>query len=239
MITFTDISELKQTEAKLRTAVLENRDLLAELQHRAKNSFAMISALISQALSATGAVETHDILGALDARVRAFSELYSLLSSSGTVGSVRLDEYCPRVVATFVARSGDIACQAEIDPVVVPTQMAIPIGLLLTEMVTNSVKHAFPDSRRGIITIRLKASNGKASLEVSDDGIGMPVEAGARRRRRSGAQTDPRTGEWASRPTQDGKWNHRDAHDRGIPPGEPMTLRKTDKTACRPWDQRK
>ncbi len=176
-----DISERKLAEsqreaalAALQTAFQENRNLLGELQHRAKNSFAMIFSMISLALNAGVSSETKAALEDLGSRVRSVSELYSLLYSSGSFNLVRLDEYCARIAAPLVGLSGNITLKTEMESITIPVKEAAPIGLILTELMTNAGKYAFPGNRLGTITVALKKTAAGACLEVKDDGVGLP-----------------------------------------------------------------
>jgi len=145
------------------------------LQHRVKNSFAMICSMISLASRANCSPETLSALGELDARVRSVSELYTLLYSSGSFTEVRLDEYCGRVADAIAVLSTNISLVTELEDMTVPVEKAASIGLILTELITNAFKYAFPDGRNGNITISLKKTVEGGTLEVRDDGIGLPA----------------------------------------------------------------
>jgi two-component sensor histidine kinase/ABC-type nitrate/sulfonate/bicarbonate transport system substrate-binding protein len=159
----------------LQTAFKENRNLLGELQHRAKNSFSMILGMISLASSPGVSAEIKTALADLDSRVRSVSELYSLLYSAGSFTEVRLDEYCVRIAAPLVGLSGNITLNTEMESIIVPVKEAAPLGLILTELLTNAGKYAFPGGRSGTITLALKKSAAGAILEVKDDGAGLPA----------------------------------------------------------------
>ncbi len=170
-----DVTSQKQANEALQEAVKENRSLLSELQHRVKNSFAMICSMISLASRANCSPETLSALGELDARVRSVSELYTLLYSSGSFTEVRLDEYCGRVADAIAVLSTNISLVTELEDMTVPVEKAASIGLILTELITNAFKYAFPDGRNGNITISLKKTVEGGTLEVRDDGIGLPA----------------------------------------------------------------
>jgi two-component sensor histidine kinase len=173
-ITLTDISKRKQAEAEAEVAFRESQELLDELQHRAKNSFGLISNMISLTSNAVMSPESRALLSLLDARVRAISELYSLLYVSGSLTEVRLDEYCGRIAASLISTKDAVTLKMEMQAITVPVREAAPFGLILTELLTNAIKHAFPDGRRGIIVFTLRANVGGILFEVRDDGVGLP-----------------------------------------------------------------
>jgi PAS domain S-box-containing protein len=171
---FEDITGRKTSESALQEASKENLNLLAELQHRAKNSFALISSLIILTSEKDLSPETKSAFEDLDARVRSISELYSLLYSSGSFTDVRLDEYLTRVSGGMAGLTLNISLTTDFDDITVSAKKAAPIGLIVTELLTNVFKYAFPDGRGGGIVIGLKKCAGGAALEVRDDGCGLP-----------------------------------------------------------------
>jgi two-component system CheB/CheR fusion protein len=169
-----DISERKRAEEAFFRTFQQNQDLLRELQHRAKNSFNMISGMINIASESEVSPDVKTALNELDSRVRAVSELYSLLYSSGSSLEVRLDDYCNRVAAPLVELSGAITLNTDMESMTVSAKEAAPLGLILTELMTNAIKYAFPGGRRGTIMVSLKRTAAGALLEVADDGVGLP-----------------------------------------------------------------
>jgi len=174
--TIQDITSQKNAEASLKKSHAANMELLRELQHRAKNSFNMISSMIGLASSADASPDTRRALDYLSARVKSVSELYDLLYSRGNYTEVPLDDYFRRVAGPLVALGDSIELKLEVESVVVSASVAASLGLILTELITNAVKYAFPAKATGTVTVFCKkTSGGRAILEVSDDGVGLPV----------------------------------------------------------------
>lgn len=168
-----DIAERKRTEALLQKSLEENTSLLRELQHRAKNSFSMIDGLIELSSGPGASEETRAALGDLALRVRSVSGLYSLLYSSASVTEVRLDHYLDQVVSAMARLSSTVTFRSKLAALVVPAKGAVPLGLIVTELVTNALKYAFSGRRDGSITVLLSEGGGAAVLEVRDDGSGL------------------------------------------------------------------
>ncbi len=169
-----DISERKRSEDAMRRSLLENQALLLELQHRVKNSFNMISSMIHISSRDGGSAETTAVLEQLDFRVLSVAELYSLLYSSGSFAEVRLDEYCRKLALALLGLRSEISLVTDMDAVVVNANQAAPIGLIVTELITNSLKYAFPGERKGKITLSLRNDPDSVILEIHDDGVGLP-----------------------------------------------------------------
>jgi two-component system CheB/CheR fusion protein len=163
VISFMDVTERRRIKDALEKTSRMNEDLLREFQHRIKNSFSIILSMIHLSPQ----------MEALEQRVFSISELYEMLYSINSLDAVPLDDYCARIAASLVGTSA-IALKTDLDRIVVRSREAAPLGLILTELVTNAVKYAFPDGRPGTITVALKRSPAGARLEVGDDGVGLP-----------------------------------------------------------------
>ena len=149
MICFSrDITDRKLAEAGLHANLRRNSELHGELQHRVKNSFAMICGMIDIASGAVESDRFRSILTELGSRVRSVSELYTLLYSDGSFTEVRLDEYCRRVASPIVGLAENIVLAEDLESITVPVKKAAPVGL----------------KRSGAVII----------LEVRDDGAGLP-----------------------------------------------------------------
>ena len=169
------VTEQKIAEDEREKALDENRRLLAELQHRVKNSFTLISSMIGLSVDSIVSDDGKAALEDLDSRVTAVAELYSLLYSAGSLSLVRLDTYCGRVAKLVVGIVDNLTLVTELDAININVKKAAPIGLIITELMTNAVKYAFPGGRRGKVAVSIKKTETGARLEVRDDGVGLPA----------------------------------------------------------------
>src|SRR6202162_6180226 len=152
--------------------------LLQELTHRVKNSLQFIAAMVAIEARSLNSDEGQAALERVSYRITALGQLYSKLSKADTVEAVEaetyLDELCRDLIAS-VQKEGDtsIVLKTEIESELLPTDRAIPIGLIVNELVTNAVKYAFPGEAKGTVTVTLKRVPGELRLTVADDGRGL------------------------------------------------------------------
>ncbi|MFW5800608.1 MAG: PAS domain S-box protein [Spirochaeta sp.] len=173
--THTDISRGKQVEAELSRTASQNQVLLRELQHRTKNSFSMIFSMIELMRPGYPGPESQELLDRIRMRIEAVSAVYTLLYEGNTASSVNLDEYISRFAPILLADSDLVRLEYDSQPILVPIQTAIPIGLIVNELLTNALKHAFPDGRSGTIRISiLRDSETHGRIVVCDNGNGIP-----------------------------------------------------------------
>ncbi len=169
-----DITKKNRTEEALKKTLQQNKDLLRELQHRAKNSFAMISSMIHLTAESSSSDDTKSSLSEVGSRIKAVSEMYDLLYVTDSIKEVQLEEYLTRVVSSMPIVSSNITLKKDCDAIIIPVKIAISIGIIVAELITNSIKHAFPKNRKGIISLSLKNSGAKAFIEINDNGKGLP-----------------------------------------------------------------
>ena len=153
--------------------------LLEEMSHRVTNKFAMIQSIIGlQARGASPEVREH--LDAILGRIKVIASEHQYLQLARHNGVVDLAEFLNRLCMSFADATGGlrpIAISVDTDAVSALPKNALPIGLIVNELVTNALKYAFPDDRPGRINVRLKVRGEALELSVSDDGIGCPEEA--------------------------------------------------------------
>lgn len=188
IVTVRDVSAGWEQEKALRQAFEDKSTLLKELYHRVKNNLQLIVSLFNlQARTMEEGRERQALLEAAD-RVRAMALVHERLYQSRSLGTIRLDDYmrelCDQLGNAASARERGIAMALDAAPVEVGLDVAVPLGLLLNEIVSNSLKHAFPDGRHGTIRISLaplasapQRGDNTLQLVVRDDGIGLPPEA--------------------------------------------------------------
>lgn len=161
-----------------RAAAAAKATMLKELQHRVKNSMGLIAAIAGIESRAASNDETRAALASLEARIAAVGELYELLYASEGGGSVDLADYLARILdtasASIVEGPGRIAIDRSLEHCDMDLKRAVSLGLIVNELVTDSLKHAFPEGRTGMIRIRLLREGGSILLEVRDDGVGYP-----------------------------------------------------------------
>lgn len=161
----------------VRQAVFDRELLMHELEHRVKNSFAQIAGVLRLQMQSTDNIEVQHAVGTALGRVESFAEAYALLSvGGGDIGRVEIASYLTRLCALMEATlptESEITICVEGDYAMVERDRATTIGLLVNEIVTNSVKHAFPGKNAGTIIITLQIGDEAGILEVADDGVGI------------------------------------------------------------------
>lgn len=150
---------------------LENqRDtLFQEFQHRIKNNFQMVLALL-QFEQTTG--KEGQVIQRVRDRIRAIGFATEQLSGSNRVDEVDLQIYLGELCRNLAHSAEPIEIRTDLEHLVVPYEKAVPLGLIVNELVTNSVKHAFTDNK-GTVEVKLRKADGCATLNVADNGKGM------------------------------------------------------------------
>lgn len=180
VVTIYDMHERATMEQRLRLSVREKETLLKEMHHRVKNNMQVISSLLR--LQAKGVEEQRlrSILEESQNRIRAMALVHEKLYQSHTLSKINFGEYLTLLVRELFASSSlagraQVHLKLEIDPVELDVSKAIPCGLLINELISNSLKHAFPDGREGTVSVSLKRlPMSRVALSLSDDGIGLP-----------------------------------------------------------------
>jgi two-component sensor histidine kinase len=165
--------ERRRAERAARLSLEQRQVLFRELQHRVKNSFMMISSLIHLTGSEGRTEEARLLLAEVGDRVDAISEMYDMLHSAGSMDDVDLDAYLARILG-LLARDGRIGVRTDLAAGRRATNDAVLIGLIVTELMTNAIKHAFPGGRPGTVSLRARRAGDGLSLGFSDDGVGLP-----------------------------------------------------------------
>jgi chemotaxis protein methyltransferase CheR len=178
LLAIEDVTERMRLEREHAIAHQRISTLMQELTHRVKNSLQSIAALVFIEARSHKSGEGKAALERVSHRIDALGLLYSKLSKSDTVEAVDaatyLDDLCRELVASVQGATA-IALKTDIDNELLPTDKAIPIGLIVNELVTNALKYAFPNETKGTVTVTLKRAPGELRLTVADDGKGIDI----------------------------------------------------------------
>jgi PAS domain S-box-containing protein len=171
-----DISELKNAEDKIIASLKEKEVLLQEIHHRVKNNMQIISSLLSLQANHTGSEEATEVLKESRGRVKSMAMIHEKLYHSHNLSLLNMGEYLENLVKDILrsySRAEGITATVDVEEVYLNIDTALPMGLLVNELVSNSIKHAFPDGN-GSINVKLESSGDEYILTVSDNGIGLP-----------------------------------------------------------------
>ena len=170
-------AEEARAHAERERARLET--LLQDTNHRIGNSLATVSSLLGLQLARSGSDEVKHALEAAQNRVQAIASAHRRLRLGADLESTDASGFLDDVVADIAATQPSetaVTLESAIEPIVLPARDATTIGIVVSELVTNALKHAFPDGRRGTIWVRFRRIDGVPVLTVEDDGIGMAAD---------------------------------------------------------------
>ncbi|MDA8426427.1 MAG: PAS domain-containing protein [Treponema sp.] len=175
-----DITERKQAEEVVNRSLREKETLIRELYHRTKNTLQVVlSMILLQAEKYPAIPEIRDLAHTTETRILAIALVHEMLYQSRDLSRIAIDEYVRnltrQVFFSFGETTQRIRLEFEVEGEYFPLDSAIPLGLILNELLTNSLKYGFPEGRTGMIRIAL-AGSGEARKKMiySDDGIGVP-----------------------------------------------------------------
>lgn len=174
-----EISERKQVEEKLLQSLHEKETLIRELYHRTKNTLQLIiSMLMLQGNDYPDSEELREVVKNTEYRIRAISLVHQMLYKSQDLSHISINEYIHNltdlVFQSYNVRGDRISLHIDVQDRFILLDTAIPLGLILNELVTNSLKYAFPGSRDGIITISLTTADSMNTFSYMDNGTGVP-----------------------------------------------------------------
>ncbi|WP_424135451.1 sensor histidine kinase [Roseomonas chloroacetimidivorans] len=162
------------TAADTARLLAQERMLRSELEHRSKNDLQLIMSLLVMQRRRSTDPEVKRMLSHVLDRVTAIGVAHDQLNLDRSTGQIELSDYLQALCANLSQRREGVAIETMLDRVEMPHVRAVPLGLIVNELVTNALKHAFPEGRCG--TIRVEFANspgGEGRLCVRDDGVGM------------------------------------------------------------------
>jgi two-component sensor histidine kinase len=177
-----DLTARKLAEEALRESLREKEALLREIHHRVKNNLQIISSLLRlQSGKTTNAIAKISLLD-MQNRVHSMALIHEHLYLSENLAAIDLAVYlrslCSQLFRTLVTKPGSIHLHLNLSPVILAIDQAIPCGLLVNELVTNALKHAFPADRGGDLWVDLHFLPHSPCwhLRVADNGVGLPPD---------------------------------------------------------------
>ncbi len=175
-----DITERKRRTSELTAALAEREVLLQEVHHRVKNNLQIISSLINMQLRNLAPGPGGDALLECQTRVQAIGLIHEQLYQSKDYAHVPFADYVRSLAHNVFAVTGSspslVTLDLAIEDVALAVDKAIPCGLVLNELITNSLKHGFKDGRRGRVRVELaRLDDARCRVSVEDDGVGLPV----------------------------------------------------------------
>ncbi|MDD3985742.1 MAG: histidine kinase dimerization/phosphoacceptor domain -containing protein [Methanobacterium sp.] len=174
-----DFTKRKEIEDELEKTLKEKDILMKEIYHRVKNNLMIISSLLSLQSRYIKDKDTKEIFRKSQNRAKSMALIHEKLYKSEDLKSINFAEYLKNLsndlYTTYTTNQDLVKLFLDVDNIIFDIEISIPLGLILNELLTNSLKHAFPNNRKGEVKIELhKKNNGRYYLSVADNGIGLP-----------------------------------------------------------------
>lgn len=175
-----DITERQQAETQIKQSLQEKEVLLQEIHHRVKNNLQVISSLLDLQSQHINHPAMLEVFRESCNRVRSMALIHEQLYQSQNCARISFSDYIKQLTnylfQSYSMYAGDIILELDIEEVTLNINTAIPCGLIISELVSNCLKHAFPQGNSGIIQIALRSDgDNHLTLIVKDNGIGFPI----------------------------------------------------------------
>ena len=173
-----DVSERKHAEERIKASLVEKEVLLKEIHHRVKNNLQVVSSLLYLQSQKLQDPKASSLFVESQNRICSMALAHEQLYQSRNLSDIHLTDYVQNLVShvqqAYMETESLLTCRVVVDEIEIDIERVVPCGLLITELLSNAFKHAFPDGRRGTIDIQVVKKNGRIFLSVGDDGIGLP-----------------------------------------------------------------
>ena len=188
-----NITTFSEVDRALRASLREKEVLLQEVHHRVKNNLQIVNSLINMQLRRLTEASTRETLEQCQHRVQAIALIHEQLYQSKSLADVPLADYVGRLARDILKAASvpanHVALELAIADIALPIDKAIPCGLILNELITNALKHAFPGGRQGSIRIQAEVLvDGNVQLVIADSGVGLPAGFAIKRCQSMGLQ---------------------------------------------------
>jgi PAS domain S-box-containing protein len=178
--THLDITERKHLAEEISASLLEKETLIKEIHHRVKNNMQVISSLLLLQRKRITDEKTREMFRESENRIFSIALVHEKLYRSSSLSKVDFQDYIrlmgDYLFTSFGVKPGRLSLDIKADRIYLPIDKAIPISLITNELITNSLKHAFPDQRKGSITISITQDKETYRFIFHDDGIGFPPD---------------------------------------------------------------
>ncbi|MBT3225912.1 MAG: response regulator [Deltaproteobacteria bacterium] len=173
-----DITYRKLVEDQIKASLKEKEILLHEIHHRVKNNMQVINSLLKMQANNIEDNQVKEILKESQNRVYAMSAVHETLHGSEKLSEINLKTYLSKITTsifqTYFTDHRKVNLNSKIDDLPISINQAYPLGLITNELISNSLKYAFPDEREGEISVSVNKLNQGLELTVMDDGVGIP-----------------------------------------------------------------
>lgn len=184
-VAWRDITARKQTEDQVKASLAEKEVLLREIHHRVKNNLNIIHSLLNMQSRIISDEKLKGLLSDSQRRLQTMALIHEQLYQSQDLSQIDFAEYIHRLVGNLLAASNphnsQIRVEIQVDPIALSLETAIPTGLIINELLTNALKHGFPNGQPGLISVEFNQDHDeKLHLVISDNGVGLPPELNLR-----------------------------------------------------------
>ena len=171
---------LKSKNARISQALSEKNALMKEMHHRVKNNLQFISSLLRLQTRHLSDAQAQEVLLSSRTRVLSMALIHEHLYQDQGITTIEMEQYIGKLTKDLMASLQSpqtiIQLETEIDSIIMDVDQAVPIGLIVNELICNSVKHAFPDRSSGQLHLSLLQKEDLIKLAVADNGIGFQEE---------------------------------------------------------------
>jgi two-component sensor histidine kinase len=179
---FVDLTDIKNIENNLIASLKEKDILLREIHHRVKNNMQIISSLLNLQTKYVDDQEAINVLKESQNRVKSMAIIHEKLYQSKNLTKINFVDYIQSLVLnlfySYNIQEDQIKPILEIENIHLNMETAVPCGLIISELISNSLKYAFPNEMKGEIIVSLKSDKDNYQLCISDNGIGLPESIG-------------------------------------------------------------